>query len=315
MRFGFFFAILCSVTFHGRAGAVDALPDLSAYSSSYEEGREIFRKQARVVGDSLAGFKMWSAVVPVAKGSDDLTTDFAFYPSSSPSENLLILSSGVHGVEGFTGSAVQVHFLRTMLQSTLNSGYNVLFIHAVNPYGFKHRNRYVESRVDLNRNWFNSDQFPSDIPDGDYDQFRSVLEPAGPATHGFFDFAWFLGTKLLPQMSSIQSGLLTKAAGQGQYRFPHGFEYGGNAFEPNKEIFIAQVAPYLERFQHILMIDLHTGLGRRTLQVLPNPPLNDQQKVWRAKVFEVDGKSIEATGSADFYMSFGGFSDFVCLPP
>ena len=256
---------------------------------------------------------MWSATVPVTTGSDDLTTDFAFYPAPHTSEKLLILSSGVHGVEGFAGSAVQIHFLRTMLQSTLNSDFNVLLIHAVNPYGFKHRIRYAEGRVDLNRNWFNQDVFPRDIPDGDYDQFRPLLEPAGPATHGVFDFAWFLVTKLLPQMSSIQSGLLTKAAGQGQYRFPHGFEYGGNAFEPNKQIFLSQVNPYLEKFRHILMVDLHTGLGRRTLQVLPNPPLNEQQKAWRSKVFEVDGKSIESTGSADFYMSFGGFSDFVCL--
>ena len=98
----------------------------------------------------------------------------------------IIHSSGVHGIEGYLGSAIQIRFLHELLllhhkrrrvenhsmhnhvhttsastsassttTSTISSGHKVqkiLLIHSVNPYGMRHHRRTNENNVDLNRN-------------------------------------------------------------------------------------------------------------------------------------------------------------------
>ena len=66
---------------------------------------------------------------------------------------VLVVSSGVHGVEGFFGSAVQTAFLREA-ESRAAAGPNdaLVFLHALNPYGFAWLRRFDEANVDLNRN-------------------------------------------------------------------------------------------------------------------------------------------------------------------
>ena len=94
-------------------------------------------------------------------------------------ENLNIVhSSGVHGIEGFLGSAIQIRFLHELLLAQRNIGCmhsvndtsappsateatpsnsgnkvrKILLIHSVNPYGMRHHRRTNENNVDLNRN-------------------------------------------------------------------------------------------------------------------------------------------------------------------
>jgi hypothetical protein len=57
-------------------------------------------------------------------------------------------SSGVHGVEGYAGSAVQIDFLRNYARRTsscpLSPGDLALIVHAVNPHGMSWYRRWVE---------------------------------------------------------------------------------------------------------------------------------------------------------------------------
>ena len=43
-------------------------------------------------------------------------------------------------------------------------------------------------------------------------------------------------------------------------------------------------------------MDLHTGLGRRELQLLPNPPYSARADELRKEIFEVNGLTIQETG-------------------
>ncbi len=90
----------------------------------------------------------------------------------------IVLSSGVHGVEGYLGSAIQLRYLHEILLQneqlietcqadhsinateiesskkgeSPNYERKVLLIHAVNPNGMRHHRRTNENNVDLNRN-------------------------------------------------------------------------------------------------------------------------------------------------------------------
>src|SRR5262245_30689570 len=71
-------------------------------------------------------------------GDWDLTIDVAKLGPSS-AESLLILSSGLHGVEGFFGSAVQLTWLESVPRGwSPPAGWRVLLLHALNPWGFAH---------------------------------------------------------------------------------------------------------------------------------------------------------------------------------
>src|SRR3546814_9727826 len=64
---------------------------------------------------------------------------------------VLLSLSGTHGAEGFNGSAAQVHWLNLHGAEPLPKGVAMLFVHAVNPFGFAHMLRVNENNVDLNR--------------------------------------------------------------------------------------------------------------------------------------------------------------------
>ena len=74
--------------------------------------------------------------------------------------NLLIISSGCHGVEGFCGSAVQVALLHDpdWLEQCAKADCAVLYLHAANPYGFSWWRRWTHENVDLNRNFIDFSQ-------------------------------------------------------------------------------------------------------------------------------------------------------------
>ena len=73
---------------------------------------------------------------------------------------LLILSSACHGVEGYCGSGVQNALLADagFQAAAARAGVAVLYIHALNPYGFSWLRRTTHENVDLNRNF---QDFPS----------------------------------------------------------------------------------------------------------------------------------------------------------
>ena len=70
-------------------------------------------------------------------------------------DKLLIVSSACHGVEGFAAAACRCTHCMTGLTTRGGAceGVAVLYIHALNPYGFSHLRRVTHENVDLNRNF------------------------------------------------------------------------------------------------------------------------------------------------------------------
>jgi len=98
---------------------------------------------------------------------------------------LLIVISGVHGVEGYCGSAVQTGLLELgPLEGAAGKRVRdtaVLYIHAVNPWGFSHSRRVTQENVDLNRNCI---AFDAPLPvNAAYSEIHDLLLPeAWPPT-------------------------------------------------------------------------------------------------------------------------------------
>ena len=143
---------------------------MSAFSNSYAEARSRFVNAARDAQATL------TTVIHPRVGPDGgfLSTDIAWVGPEDAAKVLVVIS-GTHGVEGFFGSAVQAEWLRRPEFRELPQDIAVLFIHAINPYGFAWERRANEDNVDVNRNWIN---FASTLPAAPgYDQLASDLCP------------------------------------------------------------------------------------------------------------------------------------------
>ena len=98
---------------------------------------------------------------------------------SLKSGKVLLSSSGVHGVEGYPGSAIQLAVMDDLSKQDPFKDHAIIFIHAVNPYGMAWWRRFNENNVDLNRNFLRSDQNYSGVPE-DYDNVRGFINPESP---------------------------------------------------------------------------------------------------------------------------------------
>ena len=226
----------------------------ACFARSYADARAKFIAAARERGLEPA-----AATLPDRRGSEgeELAIDSVLLgPLDAP--QLLMLSSGVHGVEGFCGSGCQLALLRDReLMARVDAGaHAILLIHALNPYGFSHLRRTNEDNVDLNRNFIDFDA-PPDNPG--YAALHPILFPARrPALSDPLSLAR-LG------LSTARHGLPTMqaAVSSGQYTHPSGLFFGGHEPSFSNLELRALLRRHVRPRSRMLWLDLHTGLGRR----------------------------------------------------
>jgi hypothetical protein len=170
-------------------------------------------------------------------------------------KRVVVVSSGVHGVEGFLGSAVQHMLLRTVVSGLgWDEDPAVLLLHAVNPYGFAWLRRVNENNVDLNRNFPTARQGYEGCPEA-YWQVDDLINPRSPPHWDFF----------YPRVAErvIRYGFesLKHAVVGGQYECPEGLFYGGKCPNAAIEILDRALPELIGPAEQVLHVDIHTGLG------------------------------------------------------
>ncbi|RVT53491.1 M14 family metallopeptidase [Rubrivivax albus] len=167
---------------------------------------------------------------------------------------VLLVSSACHGVEGFCGSGVQRALLadagfRAMAAS---AGVAVLYIHALNPWGFAWWRRTTHENVDLNRNFHD---FHGPLPENAaYDELATAIVPAQwPAPEADARLATYTATNGDRALQAAITG--------GQYNHPQGLFYGGRAPTWSQQTLRHVLQDHGRRCARLGWIDLHTGLG------------------------------------------------------
>jgi len=274
---------------------------LAYYPESYDASRTRFLATSEQLAQTYVGVTMQALSVPSAT-DDDLTIDVTTIPAQAPEgadTGLLIMMSGVHGVEAFAGSAAVQMFVDEQLPSVDLSRLSVMFIHAVNPWGFRHKRRVSENNVDLNRN-FSVDASLFDTVNAGYadiDFFLNKSEPVSPEAieSAAFDALVFAADK---DRAALQEAIL-----RGQYQFPQGVYYGGADFEPNRNLLDPVLREAIAEHARVFLMDFHTGYGETgKLHLFGAPGLGTPEAM--ATVFE--GYSIDTgADNPDFYETDG----------
>jgi Protein of unknown function (DUF2817) len=221
-----------------------------AFSSSYAQARVKFLEAS-----AAAGLPVQSHAHPL-KGRDgeDLAMDVA-RDGPLDAKNLLIVSSACHGVEGYCGSGVQTFALHDAewLEKARASGTAVLYIHALNPYGFSHIRRATHENVDLNRNF---QDFAKPLPDNAaYRALQHLILPEQwpPNAANEAAVADFIATR---GPAAYQAAIT-----QGQHEFANGLFYGGASATWSNKTLRGVLRQHTAKAKRIAWIDLHTGLG------------------------------------------------------
>ena len=187
--------------------------------------------------------------------AEELAIDIAVI-GSLESGKTIISSSGVHGVEGYPGSAIQLSIMDKLAKSEPFDDHGVIFIHAVNPYGMAWWRRFNENNVDLNRNFLRLDEPYSGVPDG-YEAVKDFINPKTVPKKNEYSF----NIRALLLILKYGYPNLKQAVAEGQYQYPAAIQYGGSKLEKGPSMLIDWLNDNLVPVKQIFAIDHHTGLG------------------------------------------------------
>ncbi len=222
------------------------------FSDSYLHARQQFIEQAQALKLELR-----SDIHPlVGKQGEELALDIAIAGPADCAKRLLI-TSGVHGVEGFAGSAIQLAAMRNkdLLARAASLGIGIIFAHSLNPYGFSYLRRVTHENVDLNRNF---QDFSKPLPQNPaYAELHPLILPEQwPPT---------LRTraKLIALIATRGMSAIQQAISQGQYSHPDGLFFGGTAPTWSHGAARRLMRSTCKGSEHLVWLDLHTGLGPR----------------------------------------------------
>ncbi len=277
------------------------------FRDTYEESRERFRARAGELARVYNNVEIASINASNMAG-ENLTIDSCFIPARKKRRKLIIISSGVHGIEGFAGSALQRMFMKELLPKLDLSETGVLLIHGINPYGFKHRRRVDEHNVDLNRN-FDVDRRLFSTKNTGYPTLMKLLNPSEKLGFNSPGYVFF-PVRAVYYIAKYGMGTLRESILKGQYEFPKGVYYGGREFSPRKAEIEKLIVKSATGSTHVFIMDLHTGYGARNrLHYFPNPITDTRNLAATKKVFE--GYHVDWGDSADFYVTTGDFTDYI----
>jgi len=215
----------------------------------YLVARNYFHMAVAARGGQLVFLKL------AAKGpnNEPLTIDIGWFGAKHP-KRVLVHSSGLHGVEAYAGSAIQLRWLREGLPSTPADS-TIVLVHVLNPYGMTWARRFNENNVDLNRNFRDpGDRLPAEP--AHWAEVNALLNPTSPPSMDCF----YLRAALLVLRYGLPN--LKQAVAGGQSLNERGLFFVGRAMEEGPAKFQELLKHRLADVERIVAIDVHTGLGR-----------------------------------------------------
>ena len=262
--------------------------DQSDFSESYEEARRKFLDAV-----AKAGGKLESIEHPeVGPAGRKLFIDVAYF-GAVDNTDMLVVSSGTHGVEGFAGSGIQTGLLRQGFASKIPQDVSLIMIHSINPYGMAHLRRVTEDNIDLNRNFRN--HATSTPPNLSYDALANAIAPVSISffseVRSWWQLLWF---RITEGKTSLR-----QAVSKGQYTHPAGLFYGGRRDAWSTTAVHTIIKRYLGRAKRVIIVDVHTGLGEYgNAELILNSPVSSPEYQRAVNIWGKESVKTTVTGGS-----------------
>lgn len=220
------------------------------FAEDYFAARDKFRAACRLHGTAVHSY----AHPELDATGAALSTEVAWFGPREASR-LLVLVSGVHGVEALPGSACQTGLVASGALNRLPADTAVLMVHVINCWGAVHLRRNTDGNVDLCRNFLDFGQPLPTRPE--YEAIHAAVncpERTGPqrdaARAEIAAFAHRHGMEAYIQ-----------ALMGGQYRHADGFSFGGTEPVWAHRTLAAILAERAQGARRVCVVEYHTGLG------------------------------------------------------
>lgn len=271
------------------------------FPKSYSFARDQFRSWGQEYSHSQSGN------IKVESHTDnDLTIDYTLFPGTNSNSKLVIITSGIHGAEAPTGHTVQELVFREFIQTNKFKDLCFLFVHSLNPYGYKYFRRTTENNIDLNRNFATVEEFKSN--NESYEHLKHLLQPTIPAQSSWISRLFFYSKAIYYNLRFGKNIFLKSISGQ--YRESQGIFFGGAKVEPQILQLQEKIQEIAAPYSLIYHIDLHTGFGERgNLHLFGSDGLDPESKKRMLDFFK--GFQIDTGKDKDFYSTSGDFSDWM----
>ena len=280
-----------------------------AYSDSFYNTYEEVRTHVKeLVADLQAQGLVVETQAYGVDVEDGLYIDSFYLPSQQERTNLIVLTTGVHGMEGYIGSVMLDVFFREIWPELDHSNTGVLVVANVNPYGMKYYRRYNENNVDLNRNFILDWEQHDMASNKEYPKVVEFLQPEGKIGNGLWhEVGFYLSlakTAITDGAGTISDALLT-----GQYEYPQGVYYGGDGDQVSTVYLKDVFARCLDsEYENVVHIDIHSGYGPRYNMVIFNSVYETMNEEQTKAAFDYD--YVISYDSESFYATTGDTTDF-----
>lgn len=281
-----------------------AINSQSYFKNTFQEAKADFTGRAEVLTKKNGDLYIKNHEIIDSNNPSFAKIDYLFFGKKNY-DNLVIIQSGTHGIEGHTGSGVE-NFLIDYLQDKTIKNTSFLFIHGVNPYGFANNRRTNNNNVDLNRN-FATDKKTFQETNPGYDLIQDFLNPAIPAKLGLWEKIKFHISSVL-LIAKHSKDTLKRAILKGQYNHNQGVYFGGNEYQP--EFFTLNTIwdKFTPAAKKVLLIDIHTGYGERgRLHYLANASNSEDAENLKS-IFSKN--KIDFGDDKEFYQVSGDITSF-----
>ncbi len=231
--------------------------------------------------------------------------DFTWIEGTSPkASRALLLTAGLHGIEGYAGIALLDLFVNEYL-SRVEPSTDVYIVPVINPWGLKHERRVNPNNVDLNRNFLDAADFSQDL-NPEYARLASFLHPERPVSPRD-RYLFYLQTLWCIRKCGQET--LRRVYPQGQNRFPRGLHYAGQERQPETQYLLDLVHTIAREHESIIHLDMHTGFGPKNTLTLVFPASESRSVETLRDMLKFP--HITKVAAADFYPIQGDLSEYL----
>jgi hypothetical protein len=275
----------------------------SYFPSTYEASRKRFLRDVELLRPKWRSSRLESH--PLIN-FPDLSIDW-FWAEPRVKENLVMISTAEHGIEGYVGSAMLMLFMDEFAPRMNPENTGLLLVHTINPWGMKHHLRVNPNHVDLNRNFVISCHYDPSI-NPDFNLLFDFFNPQRPVRT--------LGTEALPFLVKVVKHMVLPGKERvqtaclfGQHNVSKGIYFGGIQVEEETAVLTSLFRTALDQYRNFLQIDMHTGYGPRYQMTVIIPPVDSMTSAEATHKFNYP--LVQKIDANEFYAISGDMGEYV----
>jgi len=283
-----------------------------SFPSGYEDSRARFRNYLDRVRGRWPSARLGQHRLA---GDEDLTIDWLQAEPAEGKEQVLLMTTGEHGIEAYVGAAMLDHLVEDYLPRLDPRRTGLLLVHAINPWGMKYRRRVNRDNIDLNRTFMWSQ--PTGAPTAalhdpafnpDYGKLTGAFQPEGElGVYALAELSFM--AKLAQGIAQVGFSRLGTASALGQYAYPRGIYYGGKDRPEETSVLMNLYRQCFEHYQQVVQLDMHTGYGPRYQMSVVTSELEPRASADLQKQFGYP--LVVKANAAEFYALKGDMIDYV----